>query len=261
LLLLSIVGMFTPTIYYQIYGHFTMSCTNCAIDPVTLEYACTQCSWQEANLDEDPTYNDSARYLQWACAAILPVSYLIGLVFTLKTHVHELSDPHVDSGEDHDAPQWSKTRCVVILLFCTSLFAAVSEALISSLEPSLELLGISQTFAGVTVLALVPSTAEFANAIGFSMKNNFAMSLEIGNSAAVQLALIQVPVLVFFSAIVSPHNEAQAFSLIFPEIDLFAVILSVIIVNYISIQGKANYFLGSAMIICWTLFMCAFWWV
>jgi Ca2+/H+ antiporter len=34
---------------------------------------------------------------------------------------------------------------------------------------------------------------------------DFSMSLEIGNSAAVQLALIQIPVLVFFSAIVSPQ--------------------------------------------------------
>jgi Ca2+/H+ antiporter len=42
------------------------------------------------------------------------------------------------------------------------------------------------------------------------------MSLEIGNSAAVQLALIQVPVLVFFSAIVSPQ---------YPFLSLFRTLL------------------------------------
>jgi Ca2+/H+ antiporter len=42
---------------------------------------------------------------------------------------------------------------------------------------------------------------------------------------------------------------------------MFAVIMSVIIVNYISIDGKANYFLGAALIICWALFMSAFWFI
>jgi Ca2+:H+ antiporter len=86
--------------------------------------------------------------------------------------VHLLEDHDAGEGEHHDGPPWSKTKCVVVLLFCTVLFAAVSEALVNSLEPSLETLGISQTFAGVTVIALVPSTAEFANAIGFAMKNS-----------------------------------------------------------------------------------------
>jgi Ca2+:H+ antiporter len=100
------------------------------------------------------------------------VSYLIGLIFTLKTHVHLLKSPNDEGEEEHEGPEWSKTKCVLILLVCTALFAAVSEGLIRSLEPSLELIGVSQTFAGVTILALVPSTAEFANAIGFAVKDS-----------------------------------------------------------------------------------------
>lgn len=102
----------------------------------------------------------------------------MGLIFTLKTHVHLLEDKEAGGeGGEHDGPPWSKTKCVVILLFCTVLFAAVSEALVNSLEPSLEVIGLSQTFAGVTVIALVPSTAEFANAVGFALKNSKTDSL------------------------------------------------------------------------------------
>lgn len=42
--------------------------------------------------------------------------------------------------------------------------------------------------------------AEYVNAIGFALQNNVALSIEIGSSGSIQTALIQVPILVFFSA-------------------------------------------------------------
>ena len=56
-------------------------------------------------------------------------------------------------------------------------------------------------------------------------------------------------------------NAGAAFTLIFPLLDLFAVLVSVVIVNYISIDGKANYFLGCALVICYSLISAAFYYV
>ena len=39
-------------------------------------------------------------------------------------------------------------------------------------------------FAGLTIIALIPNTAEFVNAIQFALQNNISLSLEIGNVAA-----------------------------------------------------------------------------
>jgi Ca2+:H+ antiporter len=39
------------------------------------------------------------------------------------------------------------------------------------------------------------------NAVQFALQNNVAMSVEIGSSAAIQIAMIQIPALVVFSAI------------------------------------------------------------
>jgi Ca2+:H+ antiporter len=92
-------------------------------------------------------------------AAILPVSYLVGLLFTLKTHSHIFNEADGEGG-GHDAPHWSKTKAVLILAVSIVLFSLVAEELVKAIEPTLEALNIGQTFAGVTVLALVPSSAE-----------------------------------------------------------------------------------------------------
>ena len=56
---------------------------------------------------------------------------------------------------------------------------------------------------GLTLIGVIPSTAEFVNAIQFSLQNNIALAIEIGSAAAIQIALIQIPALVAFSAILN----------------------------------------------------------
>jgi Ca2+:H+ antiporter len=43
--------------------------------------------------------------------------------------------------------------------------------------------------------------------------------------------------------------------LMFPMFMVFAIIFAVIIVNYLSIEGKANYFKGCALVIVYILFI------
>jgi len=90
----------------------------------------------------------------------------------------------------------------------------------------------------------------------FALQNNISLSIEIGNSASIQISLIQIPILVLLSAFMKSGPEGP-FSLIFPTIDVFSVILSVIILNYITYDGKSNYFQGAALIIIYLIFVMA----
>jgi len=126
------------------------------------------------------------------------------------------------------------------------------------MEPAMRGLGVDQTFAGLTVMALVPSSAEYVNAISFALNNQVALSLEIGASSAVQICLIMMPILVAFSAAVNHLSSGNSFILVFPLFSVFAVIMSVIIINYLSIEGVANYFKGAALVIVYLLFVVAF---
>jgi Ca2+/H+ antiporter len=52
---------------------------------------------------------------------------------------------------------------------------------------ALDKLSIAPAFAGVTVIAWVPSLVEVANAVAFARQNNISLSFEIGLSAAIQV--------------------------------------------------------------------------
>ncbi|KAJ3282018.1 hypothetical protein HK104_011148 [Borealophlyctis nickersoniae] len=100
----------------------------------------------------------------------------------------------------HDHPNWSTTKSALVLLGATVLYSLIAEVLIDSVDVVLENFVIGQKFVGVTLFALVPTVTEFYNAIAFSMQDNIALSLEIGSAYAMQVALLQIPAMVAFSA-------------------------------------------------------------
>jgi len=89
------------------------------------------------------------------------------------------------------------------LILATILFALVAEELVSAINPTVESTGASQSLVGLTIVAIVTSAAEIANAILFAVYNNITLSIEIGSSVAIQICLIQMPALVFFSGIIN----------------------------------------------------------
>lgn len=125
LLLISVVGAFTPTMFYQIYGNYQLTCTQCSVDDgdsfSSYAYECGSCAWGEGNLDEDSIYTDHAKPLMYTCAAILPLSYIVGLWFTLRTHAYIVDNPeyiNMAAAAEHGpvGPKWSKLKCIGALL-------------------------------------------------------------------------------------------------------------------------------------------------
>jgi len=259
LLFVSVIGAFTPTIYYLSWGTYTLDCGICRphfVNSTSLE--CSHCVYQEKNLDQDSIYVNGARPLMYACSIILPIAYFIGLIFTLKTHSYIFDKK---DGEEHDSPEWGKTKAIIILIIATILFSFISEQLVSSLDSALSSLGLNQPFVGVFFLGTITNTAEIINAINFARKNNIALSVEIGAAATIQTALIQIPALVLFSAILNHSSSINSFTLIFPTLNLFSIIFGVLVVNYVYINGKTNYFEGSGLCLVWLIFIIAFYFV
>ena len=100
LLLISVIGACVPTvrlltlvssrpqIFYSVYANYDLNCAECSATLNSTEewdVSCTECSYQEAT-KEGSVYNDLARPLSWFCACLLPIAYIIGCLFTLKTH-------------------------------------------------------------------------------------------------------------------------------------------------------------------------------
>lgn len=54
------------------------------------------------------------------------------------------------------------------------MFALLAEEMVNTLTPTLDKIGLSQTFAGLTIIALIPNTAEFVNAIQFALHDSMS---------------------------------------------------------------------------------------
>lgn len=105
----------------------------------------------------------------------------------------------VEPSGGHDAPNWSRKKSTTLLLVATLLYAIIAEILVDCVDDVLKSIAINPKFLGLTIFALVPNTTEFVNAFSFAMHGNVALSMEIGSAYALQVCLLQIPIVVVYS--------------------------------------------------------------
>eukprot|EP00768_Dysnectes_brevis_P001898 gnl/Dysnectes_brevis/1552_a1761_1502.p1 GENE.gnl/Dysnectes_brevis/1552_a1761_1502~~gnl/Dysnectes_brevis/1552_a1761_1502.p1 ORF type:complete len:686 (+),score=264.05 gnl/Dysnectes_brevis/1552_a1761_1502:40-2058(+) len=302
-LVVTVVLLFTPTFYYYLFSTPAIDCYGCE-NGLLGRYSCDYCQeniWR--NLYTDSAFINGGRILQYLCACLLLITYLIGLWFTFKSHafyyrekvslpshtkralrqeaaritrkaqVSPLSgtqegdsvrvmplDDAEDEEESDDAGhaitvEWSINRCLAVMIVSTIAISIISETLITSLDQAVVALGISDDFAGLFFLAVIPNAAEYLNACQFAMQNHLSLSTEIGRSAALQVAHIQVPVLMIYSLILNPE---EPFTMIFNLLNFIAVFFAVIILIAQAESTSLNYFKGSALLMIYGAILLVF---
>ena len=129
-----------------------------------------------------------------------------------------------------------------ILLASTLLVALESELLVRHIDAAATSLGLTQTFVGVVIIAIITNIAEKANAIHFALQDKLDVSLEIGLSSAIQIALFVVPILV-----VGGHLTGHEFPLVFTVFEVVPVVMAVMIVNHLAADGRCNWLEGAQL--------------
>ncbi|KAG9071395.1 hypothetical protein KI688_005606 [Linnemannia hyalina] len=100
MLIMSLIGVLTPTLFYSIYGRFEIRCTPCPESvPLPIEATCQRCYHHQPNPTDDIFFQKNVKPLMYFCCIILPSAYLIGIWFSLRTHVkqiwHEPQQPSI----------------------------------------------------------------------------------------------------------------------------------------------------------------------
>lgn len=174
-------------------------------------------------------------------------------VQSMQPQMQQQQQLQLQSDGGHDSPNWSRSKSTSILLLATFTYAIIAEILVDVVDDVLKAFPINPKFLGLTVFALVPNTTEFVNAILFAMHGNVALSMEIGSAYALQVCLLQIPILVVYTcwgAIKTGFiDPSKLFSLIFPRWDFIACLMSVYMFTYVYAEGKSNYFKGSILIL------------
>jgi len=193
--------------------------------------------------------------LSTAVAVVMTLIYLAGLFFSLRTH-KDLFDASDEMKATHERPTLSKKLAAFILLLTVIVVAIESEFLVHGIEAAAVTIGITQTFIGIVIIAIITNIAEQSTAVHFALENKLDVSIEIGLSSAIQIALFVVPILMLISSVFN-----FGFSLVFTPFQILAVMLAVLIVNYLSADGRCNWLEGAQLISVYSIIVIAFFFV
>jgi Ca2+:H+ antiporter len=197
-------------------------------------------------------YGSTVETLSALTACVLIATYVIGLWFSLRTH-RAIFNPHYE-GEEEDTMGWSVRRSVIMLAIAGAAVGLMSEILVGSISEASETIGISEFFVGVIVVAIVGNAAEHwvAILVAFKDKMDLAVNIAVGSSA--QIALFVAPILVLASFVIGPSPMA----LVFNGFELGAVLVAVLIANYVTSEGESTWFEGVQLLAVYVILALAF---
>jgi Ca2+:H+ antiporter len=188
---------------------------------------------------------------------VLLVTYLLSLVFTLKTHSHLYTAAPEAAKPGHPAAvahaHWSVRRSIVMLLVSAALVGWMSEMLVGAVEEAAHALGFTTIFAGVILVAVIGNAAEHSTAVIVAMKNRMDLALHIALGSSLQIALFVAPALVLVS-----YLFERPMDLLFTPFEVVTVALSVGVVNLVAADGETNWMEGFQLLAVYIILAIAF---
>jgi Ca2+:H+ antiporter len=188
---------------------------------------------------ERVSFDSTVEHLSIAVAIVLILTYVAGLLFSLRTH-RELFNPHSDEEEDDDTWGWSMRTSVIALASAGVAVGAMSEILVGSIEAASHSVGLSEFFIGIIVVAIVGNAAEHWVAVLVAVKDKMDLSVNIAIGSSAQVAMFVAPVLVLVSFFLGPGPMP----LVFNGFEIAAIFLAVLVAYQVTNEGESTWFEG-----------------
>lgn len=185
-----------------------------------------------------------------AAAITLLVIYVLGLVFSLRTHRFLLMPAQTDEEE----ADWPKGLAIAVLLGSTVAVAFLSEIFVESIKHVIEVLKVSEMFVGVIVVAVVGNASEGMVAVVVARRDKMDLAFQIAMGSCLQVALLVAPALVLAS-----YAFGQPMSLAFNVFELLALGSGVLIAGYALIDGETHWLEGAMFLAVYGFFAAVFW--
>ncbi len=198
-------------------------------------------------------YGSDLEHLSLAVACVLILSYLAGLVFSLRTHV-ALFNPHEEESHTEGRGDWSTRRSVLALAISGALVGLLSEILVGSIEDASHAIGLSEFFIGAIVVAIVGNAAEHWVAVLVAMKNKMSLAVNIAIGSSAQVALFVAPVLVLCSFFLGP----APMPLVFNGLEMAAVAIAAVFANQVTQEGESTWYEGLQLLLVYLVMALAF---
>ena len=151
-------------------------------------------------------------------------------------------------------PPASLQRSVLTLCVSCGLVAWLSEVLTGSATAAGSELGLSSSFLGIIVVAIIGNAAEHSTAVQAALHNNMNIALSIAFGSALQIAMFVCPVVVFSSY----GRSGPPMNLIVGELEVFAVSVSCVVSWMVVNAGGSDWLQGLMMCMIYLIIALAF---
>lgn len=157
--------------------------------------------------------------------------------------------PSVSAGvvEEH-VPEMSRTAAIVLLIISTALVALCADFLSEAIEPMVKKTGVSEAFIGLIILPIVGNAAEHVTAVLVATKNKMDLAIGVAVGSSIQIAIFITPFIVILGWIM--HKDMSLYFNIFETVALFVTVL---IANFLVLDGRSNYMEGSLLIAAYVI--------
>ena len=187
--------------------------------------------------------------LSLICAGVLLAIFVI----TLPGLLSEV--PGSRANEDHEGPRWSTATTVVALTAAAVGAVFVAEWFVDALQPAIEILHMSEDFAGLVIVAIAGNAVENVIGIQLAAKNRPEFAISVIVNSGLQIALALTPVLVFASLFF-----ATSLTLVFPTLLAISLLMAALLVSMIVYDGESTWSEGVVLIGLYVVIAASFWW-
>jgi Ca2+:H+ antiporter len=195
-------------------------------------------------------YGSTVEGLSYAVAGILMLSYIGGLLFSLRSH-RDLFNP---ASEKADGESWTVRRSVLMLAIAGVAVGGMSEILVSSISEAAKSAGLSEFFIGAIVVAIVGNAAEHWVAVLVARKDQMDLAVNIAIGSSAQVALFVGPLLVLCSTFIGPFPMP----IVLNGFELSGMLLAVLIAIHVTNEGESTWFEGLQLLAVYLVLAIAF---
>jgi Ca2+:H+ antiporter len=164
------------------------------------------------------------------------------IVYACWARGYLTSDERPEAGEV-EKPRLSTAHSVVLLTVAGAASAFVSDWFVHALQPTIHTLHISQSFAGLVIVAIAGNAVENVAGIVLAAKGQSDLAISVVKNSVAQIAAFLYPVLVLVSLL-----TATTLTFKLAPVYIGALLGTAVIVWQITGDGEATLFEGAALV-------------
>jgi Ca2+:H+ antiporter len=227
-----------------------------------------------ASLPKDTSGEESERSilsLSRGASIVLLIVYVLYLFFQLKTHkeiFEGMSEGLEDSSsnesvsnldhtpKDQHHESLSTTASIILLFIVTIAVSLCADSLVGSIDDIVASSGVSKTFIGLIVIPIVGNAAEHVTAIVVAIKDKMDLAIGVAIGSSLQIALFVTPFMVLVGWIID-----VPMSLYFSTFETAVLFISMLITNYLILDGESNWLEGAMLLSTYVIIALAFYYL